>query len=823
MATPSSISASVKGQKRPSIQPTDEGINWEGYHDYMTIKRKKLRDQAESLGGQRSSIFEGVTIYVNGYTHPNADELKERIHHHGGVYEYSLSSAVTHVIATNLPTAKIRNLNNSTLVCRPGWIVDSIEAGKQLAVEPYLLYRACSSQKQIQFKKNPQEPSSTRTLHTAGSKDFVSEFYSHSRLHHLSMWGREMKEFTSKVLPTVSQKIPQLDYKDSLRGQGTRVIVHVDVDCFFVSVSLLDKPHLKGKPVAVTHAKSTSNASVQKQDLSNSMSDIASCSYEARSYGVKNGMFVSTALSKCPDLVFVPYNFEKYRQVSQIFYETLVLYSHQVEAVSCDEAFIELSDYASDVQRVCDIVEEIRSEVLAKTGCTVSAGISHNMLLARVATRKAKPNGQFFLTMEKVHEYLADQPVKLLPGVGWALGKKLDDFGIESCGQLQEVPLETLRHRHGAKTGEMLYYFCRGMDQRELQLNHEKKSMSVDINFGIRFKEISEAEELLMQLAEELEKRLKEAEVCGECVCLKVKVRKASAPSKTRKFLGHGACDNLSKSFHLLSPTQDGEELGRIACRLLKQVKTVAADIRGMGIQLSKLVSQTSPTAKKAISSKDIRSMMGRTTDSGTAVEEVDLLAGNQQLIGPVDGLEEGPIVGRKSLDQSVYSLPPVDDLDQSVLLALPLDMQEKIFNEYSKSGEEKAQEALKLNTVDISTSSLAHEQFATDTLSVTSKNQDKYVDELRKNIKKWINGSPSGPTEVETESFINFMSKLGSENTVVVCLALKCLRRVIVSRQLVREWGSLFNNCLAVVQNNFKAQKHGGILDINSIVIIID
>ena len=824
MASNSKKRLQLKRRSQPQQQEDDE-LNWEGLHDYMTIKTKKLRSQVEMLCEQKSSIFEGVTIYVNGYTQPNTDELKEMIHLHGGLYEYALSSSVTHVIATNLPTAKIKNLRD--VVCKPEWITDSVEAGKRLPVHDYLLYNISNNQRRILFsevttKKNIDEhqaPSSSDTdkdnLQANRSKDFVSEFYSHSRLHYLSTWSRELRDFTSRVLSTATQIIPRVTEEESLRGCGTRVFVHVDVDCFFVSVSLLNKPHLKGKPVAVTHAKNASSSpSKLLEHHTDSMSDIASCSYEARKLGVKNGMLVGTALNKCPELILIPYDFEKYRAVSQILYETLISYSDTVEAVSCDEAYIELTDYVRNPADVLDIVQQLRSDVFNKTGCRVSAGISHNVLLARLATSQAKPNGQFLLSEEDVQTYLIDKLVSSLPGVGWALNKKLKEYEIDTCGQLQLVSLDTLKKRHGVKTGEMLYYYCRGIDLRELKLSREKKSLSVDINYGIRFKKLSEAVELLLQLGKELENRLKECDMKGECVCLKLKVRKATAANKTKKYLGHGPCNNVSRSFNLTKPANDGAEIGQIACRLLKQIKAPISDIRGVGIQLTKLqVTHTSSATPKENDKRDIRSLMSIPSTSSSTLYDNGI---------PVDELKtvDTPSLNQastSSLNDSVYHLPPLGDLDHSVLLALPADMQDKILNEYSSRSCQEFSNIPDHSVTQHQTEENTRVEFFE--IRIISKIQSQYVTELRNNIRKWVTQSNSGPSQAETESFYKYVCWLAEENFEVVYLALKCLKRVIVSRQLVKEWSSLFNDSLTIVQSKLLTQKHSGLMDISPIV----
>ncbi len=660
-----------------------------------------------------------MTIYVNGWTQPGADELKGLMHAHGGHYVYNTwaGTHITHVIATNLPNVKVRNIGD-TVVCSPEWVVDSIAAGRQLPVQKYQLYsQNGSGQRRLRFKRveskkeshgkegsnasmvtvdsaksqgktvahascrsenldavpsTSKQPSSTESVppgyHSSKGADFVEEFFTHSRLHYLSTWSSELKQFTSKTLPQVRPKYPKLPPTASLRGQKLRAVVHIDIDCFFVAVSIRGKPHLKGKPVAVTHAKGRTgttkdvgareltrkgtggrgpstagttrsskgpdsategNSMIRDKSeevagpsvtprrpkhLLQSVSDIASCSYEARRAGVRNGMWVGQALKLCPDLELVPYDFDSYHQVSREFYETLMTYSSIIEAVSCDEAYIELTDYAESLEQIETIIHALRDEVCEKTSCTVSAGISHNMLLARMATRLAKPNGQFCLTQDNLHDFLYPQSVHDLPGVGYSMSQKLREMNIETCSQLKSVPLSKLQAEFGGKTGRMLYDYSRGLDNRELKLEPERKSLSADINFGIRFADSSEAESFLTHLAAEVEKRAEEAQVLASSLTLKLKVRKPEASIRTRKYLGHGPCDNVTRSHSLPYPTRSATEIGRVVISLFKQLTLSPTDVRGVGIQLNKLVPGQRASGKFSVT--DIRTMMNTTTST---------------------------------------------------------------------------------------------------------------------------------------------------------------------------------------------------------------
>ena len=348
--------------------------DWSDIKGYMRIKEQKLLSQFHATGNKVSNLFKGVSIYVNGFTEPSADELKILIHDHGGMYCYHYSpSKVTHVITCNLPDTKVKNLNSSVIVCTPSWIVDSIAAERMLPVTGYRLYAKTNEQSSLNFGvlnqgKEPasgsafkkakltgndvSDTSSERTdMPTTNATNLISEFYTHSRLHHLSQWSTELKEFTTRMRNQITPKLVKLLTQQKLKKDSFNVFVHIDLDCFFVSVGLRDRPQLLGKPVAVSHFKGTTgaiaNAKEGKRLPTESMSDIASCNYEAREKGVRNGMSVRKGLQQCSRLLVIPYEFEKHQNVSHTFYETLLSFLPEIEAVSCDEAYLELTDYVA--------------------------------------------------------------------------------------------------------------------------------------------------------------------------------------------------------------------------------------------------------------------------------------------------------------------------------------------------------------------------------------------------------------------------------------------------------------------------------------------
>ncbi|XP_067150718.1 DNA repair protein REV1 isoform X4 [Apteryx mantelli] len=382
---------------------------------------------------------------------------------------------------------------------------------------------------------------------------FISDFYSRSRLHHIATWKCELTEFVNSLQRKNSGVFPGREkLKKWKAGRSTFktdtgnvslsslakpqiCIMHVDMDCFFVSVAIRNRPDLKGKPVAVTSNRGAgkaplrpgANPQLERQYYQNkllngkaaeirvpdkldssvwehpdsthmngadmdltilSMAEIASCSYEARQVGIKNGMFFGQAKKLCPNLQAVSYDFNSYKEVARTVYEILASYTHNIEAVSCDEALVDITEILTETRLTPDeFANAIRTEIKAQTKCTASVGMGSNILLARMATRKAKPDGQYHLKPEEVDDFIRGQLVTSLPGVGRSMESKLVSLGIKTCGDLQCASMSKLQKEFGPKTGQMLYRFCRGLDDRPVRTEKERKSVSAEINYGIRF------------------------------------------------------------------------------------------------------------------------------------------------------------------------------------------------------------------------------------------------------------------------------------------------------------------------------------------------
>ncbi|XP_060043442.1 DNA repair protein REV1 isoform X2 [Erinaceus europaeus] len=500
-------------------------------------------------------------------------------------------------------------------------------------------------------KSTSSVPTVSNTAPSAPCKpsdcNFISDFYSRSRLHHISTWKCELTEFVNTLQRQSSGIFPGREKLKKMKtGRSALVtdtgntsvlssprhqscIMHVDMDCFFVSVCIRNRPDLKGKPVAVTSNRGTGRAPLRpganpqlewqyyqnkilrgKADIPDSSmwenqdsaqtngidsvlskAEIASCSYEARQVGIKNGMFFGHAKQLCPNLQAVAYDFHAYKEVAQMMYETLASYTHNIEAVSCDEALVDITDILAETRLTPDeFASAVRIEIKDQTKCAASIGIGSNILLARMATRKAKPDGQYHLKPEEVDDFIRGQLVTNLPGVGRSMESKLTSLGIKTCGDLQYMTMAKLQKEFGPKTGQMLYRFCRGLDDRPVRTEKERKSVSAEINYGIRFTQPKEAEAFLLSLSEEIQRRLEAAGMKGKRLTLKIMVRKPGAPVETAKFGGHGICDNIARTVTLDQATDSAKIIGKATLNMFHTMKLNISDMRGVGIHVNQLI-----------------------------------------------------------------------------------------------------------------------------------------------------------------------------------------------------------------------------------------
>ncbi|XP_068467802.1 DNA repair protein REV1 isoform X4 [Phaseolus vulgaris] len=697
-----------------SSRSSSRNSAFSGFTSYMTEKNRKLHNQFDaeastsSLSDSASGkpIFSGVSIFVDGFTVPSSQELRSYMLKYGGRFEnYFSRHRVTHIICSNLPDSKVKNLRAFSAglpVVKPTWILDSVAANRLLSWVPYQLDQLANKQSKLsafftfksskmsedaltnslcqvvsdvedssirvgqtdsedrnlskvgemsehsgqisaasddivlensnaimteelnsvrikfdedqaagsnaatkdesnvkgELESTNQAPSTSFSSHcseeqnarefpsSSGTKpfkqchstfadpNFVENYFKSSRLHFIGTWrNRYRKRFSASSSGIKNEN--SIISGSSISHNS--VIIHVDMDCFFVSVVIRNHPELSDQPVAVCHSNN-----------SNGTSEISSANYPARSHGIRAGMFVRDAKALYPDLVIFPYNFEAYEEVADQFYSILHQHCNKVQAVSCDEAFLDVTDLEVEDPKL--LASSIREEIYKTTGCTASAGIAGNMLMARIATRTAKPNGQYHITTEKVEDHLYQLPINSLPGIGHVLQEKLKKQNIYTCGQLRIISKASLQRDYGIKTGEMLWNYSRGIDNRLVGNFQESKTVGADVNWGVRFKDTKDCEHFLINLCKEVSLRLQCCGVQGRTFTLKIKKRRKGADEPV-KFMGCGDCENLSHSVTVPLATDNVEILQRIVKQLFGCFYIDVKEIRGIGLQVSRLES----------------------------------------------------------------------------------------------------------------------------------------------------------------------------------------------------------------------------------------
>ncbi|KAL0275256.1 UNVERIFIED_CONTAM: hypothetical protein PYX00_003166 [Menopon gallinae] len=645
---------------------------------------------------------------------------------------------------------------------------------------------------------------------TAVDAQFLSEFYNNSRLHHLSTMGAMFKQYVGELKEKSTGIFPgrkrisewfERDRKERVDVEITdRVVAHIDMDCFFVSVALRNNPELKGKPVAVAHARG--NPTHQRdgvnpkfeynfyrrkmgeklgleEDESSSESDgegkpwlsefssrseVASCSYEAREAGVRNGMYLGSALRLCPELKTVPYDFEGYKEVSYTLYNTVAEYTLDIEAVSCDELYIDCTSLIREMRmKPLDLATILRRDIQERTECPSSVGIGSNKLQARLATKRAKPNGQFYLQPVEVLNFMSEVDVYDLPGVGRSMGYKLKSLNVRTCLDLQNVPLSTLKKEFGGKTGDTLYKHCRGIDERLVNSSHQRKSVSAEVNYGIRFQKEEEATTFFKQLSAEVSNRLKEVNLRGRNITLKIMIRAKDAPAEAAKFLGHGACDYVTRSHKMQHATDNADLIAKHVLGLYSQLSVPASELRGIGIQVTKLENCKPATG------------------------------GIKNFLKPkIERAEAKPAltaeVPRIPVETEKLQLPPMSQIDQDVFDSLPEELKKEILNDLAAAGATSAAPERKDHAG------------STDNVFIGLSLAD-----IRKIIEEWV-VNEDNPKAFDVDMMLGYAIDLIHKKRLEdVDILVKCFHRHVWSKRDSPNWRKTYAEVVRRLQSSMK------------------
>lgn len=274
----------------------------------------------------------------------------------------------------------------------------------------------------------------------------------------------------------------------------SRKIIHCDCDCFYASIEMRDNPELVGKPIAVG-------------GFPNRRGVVATCNYEARAFGIHSAMASATARLRCPELIIIRPDMEKYREASKQIHEIFREYTSIIEPLSLDEAFLDVSSSSQHRGSATLIARAIRDKVRQRVNITISAGIAPNKFLAKIASDWNKPDGQFVIRPEQVDEFVARLPVNKLHGVGKVTAGKMKRLGIHNCGDLRQLNEEQLREYFGS-FGERLHQLSLGIDNRPVQTERIRKSVSVENTYPTDLPTLQTCIEELPDLNTQLTKRL---------------------------------------------------------------------------------------------------------------------------------------------------------------------------------------------------------------------------------------------------------------------------------------------------------------------------
>ena len=287
-----------------------------------------------------------------------------------------------------------------------------------------------------------------------------------------------------------------------------RAIIHLDMDCFYAAIEVRDRPSLRGKPVGVGGARDRRGV-------------LTTCNYEARKFGVRSAMPTFMALQRCPNLIVLPTRFDVYRREAAVIRGVLYRFTSIIEPLSLDEAYLDVSAHPTAPGA---LAQEIRTEIFRETKLTSSAGIGPNKLIAKIASEIEKPNGQFEVREEQVPEFMKDLHVRKIWGIGEKSERKLEELDVKTCGELQRFSRAELVDVFG-KFGLDLYDLCRGIDERIVEPDRPRKSLSTEETFAADLTTLEQCDEKLEELFQDLMADLAQKESTREITKIFVKLK----------------------------------------------------------------------------------------------------------------------------------------------------------------------------------------------------------------------------------------------------------------------------------------------------------
>ena len=332
-----------------------------------------------------------------------------------------------------------------------------------------------------------------------------------------------------------------------------RKIIHVDMDAFFASVEQRDFPEYRGKPLIV-------GGSPDKRGV------VATCSYEARQFGIRSAMASSKAYRLCPQAIIVKPRFEAYKEASEQIREVFLQYTERVEPLSLDEAFLDVSFCELFDGSATLIANDIRKKIFNRTGLTASAGVSYNKFLAKIASDINKPDGMTVIRPAEGEAFVAALPVGKFYGVGKATEARMHANGIYTGADIKARSKLELESLFG-NAAEYYYEISRGIDHRQVVSHRERKSLGSETTFEKDLDDIDEVIKRLGLIAIEVQESLVQKQLFGHTLTLKVKYDNFEQITRSKTL--DETIDSLEQILQLTAELLTRTEAGQRKVRLL--------------------------------------------------------------------------------------------------------------------------------------------------------------------------------------------------------------------------------------------------------------
>lgn len=339
-----------------------------------------------------------------------------------------------------------------------------------------------------------------------------------------------------------------------------RKIIHIDMDAFYASVEQRDQPELRGKPVIVGGDPGSRGV-------------VATCSYEARRFGIHSAMPSARAYRLCPQAIFVRPRFEAYRAVSLQIRTLFHEYTDMVEPLSLDEAFLDVTSNKKEMQSATWIAQEILQKISKRTRLTASAGVSYNKFLAKIASDVNKPAGLTVVTPDQAEDFIAGLPVRRFHGIGRVTEQRLLNRGIETGADLRCRSLEELERLFG-KSGQYFYGIARGIDSRPVTPNRVRKSIGKEDTLAEDCADKGQILTILGDLAQRVSALVKSCHTSGLTLTLKVK---------------YSDFQSVTRSHTQVEPIEDADVMLALAEQLLRKTEAGKRPVRLLGLTVSNL------------------------------------------------------------------------------------------------------------------------------------------------------------------------------------------------------------------------------------------